>query len=135
MKGAIYYAAIATVIFSHVKITCYFQVFARKLTWYFIGVYIIKSHKVTLCCNITRSFSNDDGDDSNENGKVNKATSEKLCTSVTISYSMNTRDFLISRFMEDEITTQRFFPGIRVQSLRIRHQKISPTFEKRTKQG
>ena len=47
MKGAIYYVAIATVIFSHVKITCYFhmwryQVFTRKLTWYFIGVYIIK---------------------------------------------------------------------------------------------
>jgi len=46
VKGAIYYVAIATVIFSHVKITCYFhvwryQVFARKLTWYFIGVYII----------------------------------------------------------------------------------------------
>ena len=45
-KGAIYYAAIATVIFWHVKITCYFHVwryhvFARKLTWYFIGVYII----------------------------------------------------------------------------------------------
>ena len=43
---AIYYVAIATVIFSHVKITCYFhmwryQVFARKLSWYFIGVYII----------------------------------------------------------------------------------------------
>ena len=52
MKGAICYVAIATVIFSHVKITCYFhtwryQVFARKLTWYFIGVYIIT--KVTLC--------------------------------------------------------------------------------------
>ena len=46
MKGAIYYVPIATVTFSHVKITCYFhkgryQVFARKLTWYFIGVYII----------------------------------------------------------------------------------------------
>ena len=46
MKGAIYYVAIAKVIFSHVKITCYFhmwryQVFARKLTWYFGGVYII----------------------------------------------------------------------------------------------
>ena len=46
-KGAIYCVAIATVIFSHVKITCYFHVwrchaFARKLTWYFIGVYIIK---------------------------------------------------------------------------------------------
>ena len=45
-KGAICYVAIATVIFSHVKITCYFHVwryhvFARKLTWYFIGVYII----------------------------------------------------------------------------------------------
>ena len=38
---------LATVIFSHVKITCYFhtwryQVFAWNLTWYFIGVYIIK---------------------------------------------------------------------------------------------
>ena len=45
-KGAIYYVAIATVIFSRVKITCYFHmwrydVFARKLTWYSIGVYII----------------------------------------------------------------------------------------------
>ena len=44
-KGAIYYVAIATVIFSHVEITCYFHVwryvFARKPTWYFIGVYII----------------------------------------------------------------------------------------------
>ena len=46
-KGTIYCVTIATVIFSHVKITCYFHVwryhvFARKLTWYFIGVYIIK---------------------------------------------------------------------------------------------
>ena len=46
MKGAIYNVAVATVIFWHVKIRCYFhmwryQVFARKLTWYFIGVYII----------------------------------------------------------------------------------------------
>ena len=46
LKGVVYYEAIATVIFSHVKITCYFhmsgcQVFGRKLTWYFIGVYII----------------------------------------------------------------------------------------------
>ena len=35
------------VIFSHVKITCYlhmwrYQVFVRKITWYLIGVYIIK---------------------------------------------------------------------------------------------
>ena len=34
-------------IFSHVKITCYlhmwrYQIFVQKLTWYFIGVYIIK---------------------------------------------------------------------------------------------
>ena len=55
MKGAIYYVAIATVIFSHVKITCYFhvwryQVFARKLTWYFIRVYIIKPI-IALHCN------------------------------------------------------------------------------------
>ena len=28
-------------IFSQVRITCYFHVFAQKLTWYFIGVYII----------------------------------------------------------------------------------------------
>ena len=46
VKGTIYYVAIAKVIFSHVKITCHFnmrryQVFALKLTWYFIGVYII----------------------------------------------------------------------------------------------
>ena len=43
-KGAIYYVAIATVIFSHVKITsCFhvwrYHVFVQKLTWYFIGVY------------------------------------------------------------------------------------------------
>ena len=48
VKGAIYYVAIATVIFSHVKIRCYFHlwryhVFARKPTWYFIGVYIINT--------------------------------------------------------------------------------------------
>ena len=47
LKGAVYYEAIAMVIFSHVKIRCYFhmwryQVFVQKLTWYFIGVYIIK---------------------------------------------------------------------------------------------
>ena len=46
-KGAIYCVAIAMVIFSHVKITCNFHmgryhVFARKLTWYFIGVHLIK---------------------------------------------------------------------------------------------
>ena len=46
MQGTIYYAVIAKVIFSQVKITCYFhmwryQVFAWKLTCYFIGVYII----------------------------------------------------------------------------------------------
>ena len=46
LKGVVYYEAKAMVIFSHVKITCYFhmwryQIFARKLTWYFIGVYII----------------------------------------------------------------------------------------------
>ena len=45
-KGAMYHEAIATVIFSHVKITCYFHmsryhVFARKLAWYFIGIYKI----------------------------------------------------------------------------------------------
>ena len=54
MKGAIYYVATAKVIFSHVKITCYFnmwryQVSARKLTWYFIGVYIIRLHYYRLC--------------------------------------------------------------------------------------
>ena len=40
VKGAIYHVAIATVIFSHVKITCYFHmwryhVFMQKLTWYY----------------------------------------------------------------------------------------------------
>ena len=45
-KGAIYHVTIAAVIFPRVKITCYFHlwryhVFARKLTRYFIGVYII----------------------------------------------------------------------------------------------
>ena len=46
MKGTIYRVAIATVIFSRVKITYYFHIWkyhvlVRKLTWYFIGVYII----------------------------------------------------------------------------------------------
>ena len=49
--------SIATMTFSHVKITCYFQmlryqVFARKLNWYFIGVYIIK----IVCLLIIHSF-------------------------------------------------------------------------------
>ena len=49
MKGTIYHAAIAMGIFSRVKITCYFHmwgyhVFAQKLTWHFIGVYIVKYH-------------------------------------------------------------------------------------------
>ena len=62
MKGAIYSVAIATVIISRVKITCYFhtwryQVFGRKLTWYFIGVYVISlvsnQSKVNLSfCNL-----------------------------------------------------------------------------------
>ena len=52
-KGANYYLAIVTVIFSHVRITCYFHmgryhVFAGKLTWYFIGVYIIKVHIIFI---------------------------------------------------------------------------------------
>ena len=51
--GAIYYVAIATVIVSHVKITCKFtfedHVFARKLTLYFIGVYIIKRNISFVC--------------------------------------------------------------------------------------
>ena len=39
------YVTIATLIFSRVKMTCYlhlwrYHVFARKLTWYFLGVYI-----------------------------------------------------------------------------------------------
>ena len=53
VKGAIYFSVKATVIFSRVKITCYFrmwkyQIFAGKLTWYFIGVYIIK---ILMKCN------------------------------------------------------------------------------------
>ena len=53
-KGVIYYVIITTVIFSHVKVTSYFHVwryhvFARKLNWYFIGVYMIR-------CNILQSL-------------------------------------------------------------------------------
>ena len=56
-KGTIYYVAIATVIFSHGKITWYFDVwryhvFGRKLTWYFIGVYII------IVCILSTSVTN-----------------------------------------------------------------------------
>ena len=44
---AIFYVTVATLISSHVKITCHFHVwryhvFARKLTWYFTAVYIKK---------------------------------------------------------------------------------------------
>ena len=50
LKGAVHYEAIATVIFSHVKISS----FAQKLTWYFIGVYMIKTkNKWTGRHNIT----------------------------------------------------------------------------------
>ena len=55
-KGAIYHVTIAAVIFSHVKITCYFHVsryvFAQKLTWYFIGVYIINMFIYGESCSI-----------------------------------------------------------------------------------
>ena len=70
VKGAIYYVAIAKVIFSHVKITCYFhmwryQVFARKLTWYFIGVYIIIRYIHWLLCqtiySLAKSFTRGEG--------------------------------------------------------------------------
>ena len=40
-KGTIYYVAIATVIFFTIQVWRY-HIFARKLTWYFIGVYIIR---------------------------------------------------------------------------------------------
>ena len=48
----IIFVAKAKVMFSHLKITCYFhmwryQVFAWKLTWYLIGVYI--THPVDVC--------------------------------------------------------------------------------------
>ena len=43
VKGAIYYVAIATVIFLDVNFDMRrYQVFAGKFTWYFIGVYIIR---------------------------------------------------------------------------------------------
>ena len=47
-KGASDCATIATMIFSLVKITfcfheCRYEVFARKISWCFIGVHIIKS--------------------------------------------------------------------------------------------
>lgn len=44
-KGAMYYAAMAMVIFPRVKISC----FRAKLTWYFMCIYVIK--------NCTLSFS------------------------------------------------------------------------------
>jgi len=48
-KGAIYYVIITTVISSRVKITCYlhvwrYELFARELTWYFTGVYMINTY-------------------------------------------------------------------------------------------
>ena len=53
-KGAIYYVNITTVISSRVKITCYLhvwrcEVLAGNLTWYFTGVYIIKSFSLRHC--------------------------------------------------------------------------------------
>ena len=62
-KGAIYHATVATVISSPEKITCHFHawtyhVFAGKLTWYFIAVYIINSNfstkeRLKIYCRIT----------------------------------------------------------------------------------
>ena len=50
-KGAIYYVAIATVIFSHMEITCYFHVWRYHVfTWYFIGVYIIMCYPCAIKC-------------------------------------------------------------------------------------
>ena len=45
-RYTIFYVTVATMISSHVKITCYFHVwryhgFARKVNWYFTAVYII----------------------------------------------------------------------------------------------
>ena len=45
-KGAIYYVAIATVIFSHVKITC----FRVKAHLVFHGIYIMKHVTRGLVC-------------------------------------------------------------------------------------
>ena len=54
------YVTIETVIFSRVKITCYLHVwryvFARKLTWYFIGVYIINANIFHIHCNLFLLF-------------------------------------------------------------------------------
>ena len=52
--------AIATLIFSCMKITCYFhmwryRVFAWKLTWYFTGVYIINNHNYNHGCRRMKS--------------------------------------------------------------------------------
>ena len=41
VKGTMYYVAIATVILTFYFHTWRYQDFAQKLTWYFIGVYII----------------------------------------------------------------------------------------------
>ena len=57
-KGAIYYVTIMTVISSHVKITCYLQVFVGKLTWYFSGVYIIKCNKINYFMVLATSNAN-----------------------------------------------------------------------------
>ena len=92
-KGAIYYVAIATVIFSHVKRTSYFHVwryvFARKLTWYFIGVYIIKSTKfhpaqyrrnsITKNCCSSRLYS----------GRIKSSTLKTLITSFKLASALN----------------------------------------------
>ena len=48
-NGKIYLVTITTVISARVKITCYFhvwryEVFTRKLPWYFTGVYIISTY-------------------------------------------------------------------------------------------
>ena len=40
--------AMVIMISSRVKISCYLQVLAGKLTWYFTGVYIIKLHYCNL---------------------------------------------------------------------------------------
>jgi len=64
LRTGIYYVTIAMAIFSLVKITCYCHVrrdhvYARKLTWYFTGVYIIIMRNITSHAQFFPCESND----------------------------------------------------------------------------
>ena len=103
MKGAICYVAIATVIFSHVKITCYFPT---------LSSFRAKAHLVFHWCSYNKNddnefdynddYSDEDGDDDNK-----YSDSERRFTVLTL------------HFREKVNTQKKFRPRLR-ESITLR---------------